>query len=262
MDAVEVNGLRLAYRRAGQGRSVVFVHGGAEDSRTWSRQLAALADEFTVVAWDEPGAGESDDLPLVFGLADYADCLAGLVRALADGPVALVGLSWGTTVILELYRRHPGVVRSMVLADGYAGWLGSLGADEAAARLAAVRRALGEPGGRGDPVLPGLFAGVPPAQAVDLLAAMAADVRPPSMLAAATAMAEADLSEVLPQVAVPTQLIWGALDARSPLAVAEEFERRMPHAQLAVIPDCGHCGHLEAPAAFTDLVRRFLRSRG
>ncbi|HSX67524.1 alpha/beta hydrolase [Nocardioides sp.] len=259
MYAVEVNGLRLAYRRAGHGRVVVFVHGGAEDSRTWTGQLEALSDEFTVLAWDEPGAGESDDVPTTFTLADYADCLVGLVRAVADGPVCLVGLSWGTTVILELYRRHPELVRRMVLADAYAGWLGSLGSEAATVRLAAVRYALSDPDGRGDPA-PGLFAGTPPAYAVDLLAAMAADVRLPSMLAAATAMAQADLSDVLPQVRVPTQLIWGALDARSPLAVAREFERRIPHAGLAVIPDCGHCSHLEKPAAFTDVVRRFLRS--
>ena len=261
MDAVEVNGLRLACRRAGQGPAVVFVHGGAEDSRTWAAQLEALADEFTVIAWDEPGAGESDDIPATFTLADYADCLAGLVRVVSADPVCLVGLSWGTTVVLELYRRHPKVVRSMVLADAYAGWLGSLGPAEAAARLAAVRRAVGEPDGQGDPT-PGLFAGTTPAHAVDLLAAMAADVRPASLLVAATAMAQADLSDVLPQVAVPVQLVWGALDARSPLAVAHEFERRIPHAGLAVIPDCGHCSHLEDPTAFTDVVRRFLRARG
>lgn len=261
MDAVEVNGLRLACRRAGQGRMVLFVHGGAEDSRTWSLQLEALSDEFTVVAWDEPGAGESDDIPATFSLAEYADSLAGLARAVADEPVCLVGLSWGTTVILELYRRHPEVVRSMVLADAYAGWLGSLGPEEAAARLAAVRRAVSDPEADGDP-MPGLFAGQPPGHVVDLLAAMAAGVRPASALAAATAMARADLSDVLPQVAVPVQLVWGALDARSPLAVAHAFERRIPHAELAVIPDCGHCSHLEAPAAFTDVVRRFLRARG
>ena len=84
-----------------------------------------------MIAWDEPGAGESEDVPDEFGLPDYADCLAGMIRAVVDSPTAVVGLSWGTTVILEIYRRHPVVVRSMVLADGYAGWRGSLGAEEA-----------------------------------------------------------------------------------------------------------------------------------
>ncbi len=262
IDTVEVHGLSLAYRRTGHGPPVMFVHGGVEDSRAWTPQLDALSDEFTVIAWDEPGAGGSQDVPDEFGLADYADCLAAVVRALVGSPTPVVGISWGTTVILEVYRRHPAVVRSMVLADGYAGWRGSLGAEEADARLAGVRAALAEPDDAFDPTLPGLFAGQPPASVVSLMAAMAADVRRHSMLTALTAMAHADLTEVLPTVRVPTQLIWGALDARSPLSVAREFERRVPGATLAVIPDCGHVSNLEAPGPFNDLVRGFLRSHG
>ena len=41
----------------------------------WQPQLASLANEFTVVAWDEPGAGRSSDLPANFGLPDYAAAL-------------------------------------------------------------------------------------------------------------------------------------------------------------------------------------------
>ena len=262
METVEVCGLRLAYRRAGHGRTVMFVHGGVEDSRTWTPQLDALSDEFTVIAWDEPGAGGSEDVPDEFGLSDYADCLAGMVRALGASPASFVGLSWGTTVILELYRRHPAVVRSMVLADGYAGWRGSLGAKEADARFVAVRAALAGPAMRFDPTLPGLFAGDPPALFVPLMEAMAADVRRRSMLTALSAMTQADLTDVLSSVQVPTQLIWGALDARSPLSVAREFERRIPGASLAVIPDCGHVSNLEAPGPFNELVRGFLRNHG
>lgn len=256
MGVVEIDGLRLAFRRAGNGPSVVFVHGGAEDSRTWTPQLDALADEFTVIAWDEPGVGGSGDVPAGFALSDYADRLAGLIRALDVSPCTLVGLSWGVTVILELYRRHPEVARSLVLADGYAGWLGSLGAEEADARLAGLRD---QPAGSFDPTLPGLFAGPPPERFVPLLEAMSADVRRDSMLTALTAMAHADLTDVLDTIQVPTQLIWGALDARSPLSVAHEFERRIPGADLAVIPGCGHVSNLEAPQAFNDILRFFLR---
>ena len=261
MDTVDADGLRLAYRRSGHGRSVMFVHGGAEDSRAWTPQIEALSDEYTVIAWDEPGAGRSDDVPDDFRLSDYADCLAAMIRALDASPTTVVGLSWGTTVILELYRRHPAVVRSMVLADGYAGWRGSLGAEEADARMAGVRAALAEPQERFDPPLPGLFAGAPPAQFVPLLEAMAADVRPSSVLIALTAMAQADLTDVLPTIRVPTQLIWGALDIRSPLTVAREFQRRIPGATLTVIPDCGHLSNLESPRSFNAVVRGFLDGR-
>ena len=76
----------IAYERVGEGPPLVFVHGAGEDGRVWQPQLAALADEFTVVPWDEPGAGRSSDVPADFGLTEYANCLAALIEALELGP--------------------------------------------------------------------------------------------------------------------------------------------------------------------------------
>ncbi|HEV2773237.1 MAG TPA: alpha/beta fold hydrolase [Thermoleophilaceae bacterium] len=86
MEVVQANGLEIAYARAGEGPPLVLVHGAADDGRVWQPQLAGLADEFTVVAWDEPGAGRFSDLPEDFGLADYAHCLAALIEASSSGP--------------------------------------------------------------------------------------------------------------------------------------------------------------------------------
>ena len=136
MPSVEVNGLELAYERAGEGPPLLFAHGVLCDSRAWRPQLAGLSDELTVVAWDEPGAGRSVDPPEPFGLTDYADCLAGVIEALGLGPAAVAGLSWGGIVAQELYRRRPKLVAGLILADTYAGWAGSLTAEACAARLA------------------------------------------------------------------------------------------------------------------------------
>ena len=70
VEVVQAYGLDIAYERVGEGPPLVFVHGAAGDSRMWHPQHAGLADEFTVVAWDEPGAGRSSDVPADFGLAD------------------------------------------------------------------------------------------------------------------------------------------------------------------------------------------------
>jgi pimeloyl-ACP methyl ester carboxylesterase len=98
--------LDVAYDRAGSGPPLVLVHGAASDAREWRPQMAGLADDFTVIAWDEPGAGRSSDVPADFGLAGYATALAALVEALG-APAHVCGLSWGGTVTLELYRRRP-----------------------------------------------------------------------------------------------------------------------------------------------------------
>ena len=62
MDTVEVGGLRVAYERAGHGPPLVLLQGYVGDGpTTWRPQLDGLCDDFTVVAWDAPGAGRSSD---------------------------------------------------------------------------------------------------------------------------------------------------------------------------------------------------------
>ena len=252
-----MNGLEIAYERAGEGPLLVFVHGAAVDGRSWQPQVAALADAFTVVAWDEPGAGRSSDPPADFGLADYADCLAALIDALALGPAHVAGLSWGGALVLELYRRHPSVVETLILVDTYAGWKGSLPDSEVRARLEGARAMLAAPAEAFDPTLPGLFAGEPPAESVRLLAEMTAAVRPESLWRQLSIMAETDLRDLLPRVAVPTLLIWGERDARSPLEVARQFDEEIRDSELVVIPGAGHVSNLEQPEPFNEAVRAF-----
>lgn len=260
MNVVQSDGLEIAYERVGDGPPLVFVHGAAEDGRIWQPQLSALADEFTVVAWDEPGAGRSSDVPTDFGLPDYANCLAALIEAVALGPANVAGLSWGGTLALELYRHHPHLVATLILVDTYAGWKGSLSREEVRARVEGVRRMLAAPPDEFDPTFPGLFGAGPPPEFVPLLADMAADVRPESLRTEVRVLAEADQRDLLPRINVPTLLIWGEQDVRSPLSVARQFEQAIPKAQLVVIPGAGHVSNLERPEEFNDAVREFLRA--
>jgi pimeloyl-ACP methyl ester carboxylesterase len=243
---VRTAGLEVAYDLSGSGPSLVLVHGAAGDAREWRLQIAGLSDDFTVIAWDEPGAGRSSDVPTDFGLAGYATALAGLVETLG-APAHVCGLSWGGTVTLELYRQRPELVATLVLADTYAGWKGSLAEHELRARVAGAERMLTAPADMFRTTLPGLFAAEPPGDVIELLDAVAADVRRESVRVAVAAMAGADLRDVLSSIAVPTLLLWGELDARSPLTVAREFARTIRHAELVVIPGAGHMSNLERP---------------
>ncbi|MER5207606.1 alpha/beta hydrolase [Streptomyces sp. NPDC002825] len=257
MATVQVNGVRVAYDRVGVGPPIVFLHGAAQDARVWRPQLDALADAFTVVAWDEPGTGRSSDVPESFVLADYARCAAAVLESLELGPVHLAGLSWGGTLALEVYRRHKDLVRSLVLVDTYAGWKGSLPPQEVRARVEGARRMLAAPRAAFDPTLPGLFAGEPPAAYVPLLEAVAADVRPESLRTQLSLVAETDQRDLLPAVSVPTLLLWGERDARSPLSVARQFQEAIPDAELVVVPGAGHVSNLERPEEFNQAVRDF-----
>src|SRR5919108_2507114 len=110
MGTIEVGGLRVAYERAGSGPPLVLLHGYVGDGpTTWRRQLDGLGEDFTVVAWDAPGAGRSADPPASFGMAGYADCLAGFIDALGLGTPHVAGLSFGGALALALFGRQPAV---------------------------------------------------------------------------------------------------------------------------------------------------------
>jgi pimeloyl-ACP methyl ester carboxylesterase len=261
VQVVRTGGVEIAYQRIGEGPPLVLVHGAGDDGRIWQPQLAALANEFTVVAWDEPGAGRSADPPAKFALADYAHCLAAVVEDVALGPAHIAGLSWGGTVAQELYRHHPGLVATLILIDTYAGWSGSLPAEEVRARVLGAREMLAAPPEEFDLTFPGLFAGDPPAEFVSLLEEIAADARPESLARQISIMAETDQRDLLPQIVVPALLIWGELDERSPVSVAHELQQAIPDTELVVIPGAGHLSNLEKPEMINEAIRKFCRAR-
>lgn len=261
MEQVDVDGFRIAYRRRGEGPPLVLLHGGfGLDSRSWRYQLDGLADEFDVVAWDAPGSGRSSDPPTTFRLPDYADCLARFISVLGVTSPHVLGLSWGSALALELYRRHPEVPRTLVLASAYAGWAGSLPPDVVEQRLEQALREQHLPPEQWVPTyLPGMFSGAAPKEIVDEVSALMCDVHPAANVTALRGMAEADLRDVLPRIAVPTLLLQGEVDTRSPLAVANALHARIPSATLVVFRGVGHLCSFEAAGAFNREVRTFLR---
>jgi pimeloyl-ACP methyl ester carboxylesterase len=262
-DSVEVDGRTVAFRRRGDGPPLVLLHGAFADARDWQPQLDGLSEEFTVVAWDAPGCGGSFDPPADFGLDGYADCLAGFIHALGLERPHIGGLSFGGGLAIELFHRHPGVPRSLVLASAYAGWAGSLGRDEAEHRreqfLRDAERPLSEVVREFSATL---FTGSAPEELVrETIDIMLGSTRPAGMRAMANAFADADLRDVLPSIDVPTLLVYGSADERAPVSpVAEDLRAGIRGSRLVVIDGPGHAVNLEAPERFNEEVRRFLRA--
>jgi pimeloyl-ACP methyl ester carboxylesterase len=257
----DVNGLSIAYRHDGDGPELVLLHGFLFDSRAWKSQLESLSNDFTVIAWDAPGAGQSDDPPEGFGIRDWAACLAAFLDVLDVRRAHIVGLSWGGVLAQELYREQPTRVRSLVLADTYAGWRGSLGTASSEERLAGCMQDSHLPPEQlVARYLPGMH-GPTATQAVrDELAQIMSGFHPLGFRLMARAVAESDTRDLLRQIRVPTLLVWGEQDARSPLHVAHELERLVPTARLEVLPAAGHLSNVEAADRFNDELRRFCLS--
>lgn len=257
---VTSHGPAITYQRAGSGPPVVLLHGFIVDRRTWRRQVDDLSSDFDVIAWDTPGCGESADTPEEFSMLQFADCLLDLLDHAQITAAHLLGLSWGGTLALVFHERFPSRVRSLILADTYAGWTGSLGAAAAGERLnRCLRESRLAPQEWVPQWVPDAFSPGAAQDLLDELAAIMWDFHPVGFRAMSRAV-HPDLSHALAAVDVPTLLIWGQHDTRSPLACGGQMREQISGARLVVIPEAGHLSNMEQPQRFNAEVRKFLLS--
>lgn len=259
-EVVEVRGLRTAYLRAGEGPVVVMLHGIGGNAAQFSRQLEALADIRTVIAWDAPGFVGSDDAPGDWAMEDFADHLAGFLDALGIEQADVVGQSWGGVLAQVFYGRHPERVRSLVLTDTSAGG----GSQPEAERQAALQARLSAlesmtPAEIARRRAPAIVA--PDASEAMLLEAeqMMAQIRPSGYRTAAIVLADADTRSVLPTVTVPVLVINGEHDQIIAQGTGEFLRDAIPGATLLTISGAGHLSGQEQPEVWNSAVREFLQ---
>jgi pimeloyl-ACP methyl ester carboxylesterase len=260
MAFVEAGGLRIAYEREGSGRPIVFLHGFFGDHRVWRRQ-SELADQYTFVAWDAPGCGASAIPSEGVRMPDYADLLAEFIDRLDLDQPHLVGNSFGGTLALELASRHPEVARSVVGIDTYAGWSGSFSPVVVAQRLAGSLPDLDLPPTEvASKWVTGFVTPDAPELIKDELRSIIADFKPGGMRLMIQALAEADLRKELRDLHLPTLLVWGAQDVRSPITVAQDLHAQLEGSRLVVFEGAGHLAQVEAAERLNAELRSFFRS--
>ena len=217
-----------------------------------------MSDRFAVVAWDAPGAGSSSDPPDTFTTADYVHCLARFLDTIGIDRAHVVGLSWGGILAQEFHRLHPKRFRSLVLADTYAGWKGSLPEDACRERLAnCLLDATRSPEEVVARFLPGMFTASASLALKEEFSEIASGFHPHGFRLMSLSSAYTDTRDVLPGIGVPTLVLWGDDDRRSPMHIAEQIHLAVAHSELAIIPNAGHLSNMEQPAEFNAHIRRF-----
>jgi poly(3-hydroxyoctanoate) depolymerase len=121
VDYLEIEGVRLRYSVAGAG-APLLVTSGIGASLELTQPFQDALDRRSTIAWDAPGAGESDvprSRPSLRRVAGYA---VDLLDELGLKQVDLMGISWGGFVAQELAYRQPSRIRRLVLAATGTGW--------------------------------------------------------------------------------------------------------------------------------------------
>lgn len=270
MEYVDVDRLRIAYQRpagadastgSGGRPALVLLHGALGDSRDWRNQLSTLPAQLDVVAWDAPGHGRSADPAAGLTLEGFADLLAGFLDAVGLDRPAVLGLSLGSVHALTLYRHHPHRVGALVLAAPYAGWAGSLPPEEVAARKQVFLATLERPKREWVPeFLATVFSPGTPADVIEEARRILDGVHIEGTRRMLETFGDADLNDVLPLIDVPTLLLHGSLDVRSPRYVVDAMQAAIRGSTLTVLDGVGHGCSAEAPERFDSAVLRFLRN--
>ena len=263
MGSVTVEGRSLYYEEQGEGTPLVFLSGLGGDTRAFGVSLRHFAPSYRAMALDARDVGRSDRMPAgsSYTSADLADDAAAWLAAVGAGPAHVVGHSLGGLVAQELAIRHPGRVRSLVLASTHAGsnpWRKAVLASWVELRRTATPAEFT----RG--TLPWLvgpsFYELP--QQVDGLIRFAERNEwhqdPAAFTRQARVAADHDARGRLGSIRVPTLVISGERDIVNPPPVALALAGEIAGSRVAILPDVGHLPHIEAGPRFRSEIAGFL----
>ena len=268
MTRVDVGGVMLNVEVAGSGPPVVLLHGFTGSARGWAPIVERLAPEFTTLAMDIVGHGQSDSPEAVehYRMRQVVDDLAALLRRAGYERATWLGYSMGGRTALQVAVHRPDVVSALIL-EGASPGLRT--AEEREARVAADERLA---------VMletEGIVPFVDYWQAVPLFASQASLPREVwdrqregrlrnstrglanSLRGMGTGSQEA-LYERLGELRMPVLATAGELDTRY-TETARQMAQAIPGATMEVIAGGGHAAHLEQPERFTAIVLDFLR---
>ena len=249
---------------AGEGPAVALVHEGICDSRMWDEQWKAWSREFRLLRVDLRGFGRS---PLEPGAFTHAGDLIAALEEHGFDRAALVGVSLGGRVALEVALARPALVSRLVLvAPGLPGhaWSDELKQDweiEEAALVAGDLDAAVEANLR-------TWVDGPRRQARDVDPALRTRVGEMQRRAFELQLAvEEDdeellvesIAERLGEIRAPVLVIVGEEDQPDMHTIAERLQREVPNARRATIAATAHVPSLERPLEFDELVLPFLR---
>ena len=105
-------GIKMYYEIEGQGEPLLLIMGTAADHNTWSAQVSAYRNHYTVITYDARGTGQSTHPQ---GKEEYsmqilAEDAAALLDELDISRAHVSGLSLGSATAQELAINHPGKV--------------------------------------------------------------------------------------------------------------------------------------------------------
>lgn len=264
MPRVDVDGLTINYDVQGDGEPLLLIPYTSADHACWAFQLPAYTEQFSCIAVDLPGTGESDKPAGPYSTEGYADQVAAFLGAIGIERAHVAGMSFGAAVGMHLVARHPGRVRSLSL---HSPWHAS---DDYLKIVVEQWRTLARSLPTvADVVIQGIFPWcftpdmyTERPEFVDTLADFVRG-RPAQPVDAFLAQTDAvlahDAGTALSEIEVPTLITFGARDLVCSTRFAGPLNSAIAGSELVVFDHLSHAGLHEDPETFNRATLDFLQ---
>jgi pimeloyl-ACP methyl ester carboxylesterase len=235
----------------GDGEPLLFLHGAGGGDK-WLPFMDELSKSYRVIAPEHPGFGLSDDPEWLEDISDWVVFYMDFLDQLGYDKVHLVGVSMGGWLAAEIAVLFRERLYSLTLVDSAGLYVpGVKTADifmwnrETQAHNTFYDKELGEQ------------------QANYQLTAEEMDIwvknrETTAKIAWNPRWFNPKLEKRLYRINVATLIVWGDHDSIFPIEYAHAYQKRIPHAKLEVITECGHLPNVEKPIPFAEKVLTFL----
>jgi len=245
---IQYNGKNIAYQIAGAGPALVLLHGFLESKSIWNGFLTQLQTDFTVLAIDLPGHGNSEVLAATHSMHLMAETVKTVLLHENLGKVVVAGHSMGGYVALQLAAENENMVNGVVLFHSHAGADSEQARENRLRTIEIVRK---NRGGFIMQFIPDLFDQRHVEKYADDIRKLqddASQMTSEAIIAALSGMRErTGQLEFLSGTQIPVLFIIGKQDSRMPFNQLLQQAEAPGHSEILLLDNVGHMGYIESP---------------
>lgn len=246
--SIQFLGKGISYSVKGAGRAIVLLHGFLESKEIWDTFTEVLKNDFTVIAIDLPGHGESELISGNLSMEIMAESVKKVLSAENISQAVIAGHSMGGYVALHFAAENESLLNGLVLFHSHAEADSS---ETKANRERTINIVKQNKGGFIRQFIPDLFDQNHVAdysESISMLQHLAGEMSPDAIIAALSGMRDRESRlQYLSLAQIPVLFIIGKQDSRMSSGMILAQAVIPSHSEVLLLSDVGHMGFIEAP---------------
>ena len=240
---------RIHYLEEGSGKPVILLQSNGNSAHEYADMIPLLAKTRRVIAWDQPGQGDSDRITRHYTIQDYSNAVVEFMDALDLKTASVLGSSIGGTITIDLGVRHASRIDSLFITEAPIRT-----PEEWVKEWPRTERNWSYPIQTREEVAPRLQK-----LTDEVFWRWNIDRQkagPWTMVDVMWAIREFDAASAIKSIKTKTMVIFGLTNRLH--GASSLYEKDLPSAKIVKMKDCGHFPMIDDPAGLTDLVDKFI----